>query len=287
MGLLTGFGDFGLTDILNATKAYRDETLGFVNGRFPQSLAVYVDGTNGDDARTGLTNDSNSTTGRVKTLSRVANLYSGKASKLFVIMYGVVAHNSIVTLDALEIRLHVNTGASLTFSKRSLGSFGEGTNNLRLKSNHVFIFNEGTINVEAHAAPPGSATEFNYFIAQGAICLAKSEFYEYDAPKNQRINLLGGTVNVGNYTTLITTGRDGGESNPRAIFGSSGIVGVTLSLGTSAVYHDLIGDRTIIRGYTPSSSTDANVSEGELCSDSNFLYRKSSGTIKKIAWTNF
>lgn len=286
MGLLTGFGDFGLTDILNATKAYRDETLGFVNGRFAQSLTVFVDGTNGNDARTGLTNDGNVTTGSVKTLGRIANLYSGKVTKLIVYISGTLVHNQIVTLEAIEIQIRVNSGAVLTFAKRSLGAFGEGQYQLKLMASHVYVYSQGTINVEAHAAPPTSASEFNYVINQGAICLVKTHYIEYEAPKSQYINVMGGTINVGAYTTFVTTGRDAGENNPRALFSSPGNnIGTTFNVGTSGTIHDLTGNREIIRNYTPTSSTDANVSTGELCYDANFLYGKIGGTIKKIAWT--
>lgn len=289
MSVLAGVGDFGLQAIATETKGYRDETFNFVNGRFPQSLMVYIDGTNGDDARTGLTNDTNATTGRVKTLARIASLYSGKVTKLIVNISGTLVHNAIVTLEASEVQLRIGSGAVLTFTKRTLGgSLGEGQNQLKLMANHVYVYNQGTINVEAHAAPPTSAGEFNYFIAQGAICLVKSHYIEYEAPKNQIVNVMGGTVNVGAYTTFVTTGRDAGENNPRALFSSpGGNLPTTYNVGTSAAIHDMTGNRVILRNYTPTSSTDANVSTGEICYDANYLYGKISGTIKKIAWTAF
>jgi hypothetical protein len=289
MSALAGVGDFGLKALADQTKSYRDETLQFVNGRFPQSLTVYLDGTDGNDARTGLTNDSNSTTGRVKTFGRIASLYSGKVSKLIIFVYGTLDHNAVVTLEASEVQLRVATGAVLNFKKRTLASsYGEGQNNLKLMVNHAYIYNQGTINVEAHAAPPASPTESNYFYAQGAICLVKTDYIEYEAPKNQLINVLGGTINVGNYTIFVTTGRSAGETNARALFSSPGAnISTTYNVGTGAAIHDLQGNRILPRNYTPSSSTDSAMGNGELCYDSSYLYIKISGTIKKVALSAF
>lgn len=259
----------------------------FVSRSLNLTATIYVDGVNGNDARTGTTNDSNAATGRVKTLTRVAQLYSGKVSRLYIVIVGSLTHTVDVTLDIFEVTLHVSAGTSLTFSKRSLGATGECNYKLNLKSSHVHVFNQGTVNVEAHAAPPGSPTEFYYYAAQGAICLLKANSFEYEAPKSQFINVIGGTINVGDYTTFVVAGRDAGGSNPLARYSSPGNnVATTVVLGTNATLHDLIGDRLGIRQYTPVSSTDSNILEREMTSDANFLYRKSGGVIKKIAWTS-
>lgn len=271
------------------TKEWHDQTLNYVNGRFPQSLTVYVDGTSGDDTRTGTTDDANATTGRVKSLTRIAALYSGKVDILQVKVSGTLVISSDVTLEHREVNIQVLSGAVLTFSKKTIGGgFGEGQCALKLKVSHVMIYSQGTINVEAHAAPPGSSTEFNYFTNQGAVRLYKTNVYEYDTVKSQILAVLGGTINVGNYATFATTGRESGETNARAIYSSPGTtVSTTVNLGTSAVYHDLQGNRILIRSYTPSSSTDSGMSNGELTYDSNYLYGKISGTVKKIAWSSF
>lgn len=290
MTAIAGVGDFGLKALSNETKAYRDEVLNYVNGRFPQSLTVYVDGTSGDDARTGLTNDTNATTGRVKSLTRIASLYSGKVDILQIkIVSGTLTVSADVTLEHREVNIQISSGAVLTFSKKTIGGgYGEGQYALKLKVSHAMIFSQGTINVEAHAAPPGSSTEFNYYIAQGAICLYKTNAYELDTSKSQILAVLGGVINVGNYATFATTGRASGETNARALFSSPGTsVTTTVNLGTGATYHDLQGNRALIRNYTPSSSTDSGMSNGELTYDTNYLYGKISGTIKKIAWTAF
>lgn len=242
------------TDALNASFIYRSMNL---------VQAIYVDGVNGNDARLGTTNDANAITGCVKTLARVEALHSGKTGKLVINIVGNLTHASDVTLDIPEV--YIQNSVAFTISKKSLGAAGEGSYQVRFKSSHVYVYNSGgTINLEAHAAPPASPTEFNYWIAQGAFCLSKNNYWEYEAPKYQIINVMGGTINVGNYCTLVTTGRNGGETNSMAKYHSpGGSIGTTVNLGTGSVLHDLIGDRVALRQYHPTSNADTNVAWGE------------------------
>lgn len=297
MSAIAGVGDFGLQAMVNETKTYRDETLGFVNGRFPQTLTVYVDGTNGNDARTGLTNDTNATTGRVKTLARVASLYSDKVNRLEI---NVVGNVDVATDFDLKVNfcfIFIQSGAVLTWKKKQNvtdgGStvVGDGTYSIRFMGFEININLSGNIVVEGNTGWNGSGSQYYYKNAQGAIkAYMSTAIIDYN--RNLNVNIVGvGNINVGDNSIFFTASGSGANSdniNGKALYRRSYILGGTLTLGTNALESAFIySDKTFPRVYTPINSTDANVLENEMCSDANFLYRKSSGTIKKIAWTAF
>jgi hypothetical protein len=262
-----------IIDALTDSAKYADDTVQtliatngtFLNWNTQLVQTIYVDGVSGSDTRNGITNNSNATTGCVKTLARVAALQNGKATRLHIIVVGNLTHAADVVLDIPEIKLQVSTGVTLTVSKKSLGAYGEANYQIRFKSNHVHVYNQGTITIEAHAIYPTSPSEFTYYTSQGAFCLIKTDVNEYESPKYQIINVLGGTINVGNYCVFVTTGRGGGESNSLArFFTSVNTLVATFNLGTGATIHDLGGDRVSARQFHPSGPSDGGVGFAEL-----------------------
>jgi hypothetical protein len=257
------------------------------------SATIYVDGVNGDDARTGETNNANAVTGTVKTLARVAALHSGKTQELTVVIVGALAHNANVSLKVPI--LYITVTAALTFTKRVDVSFnsiivGDGTFCLNCESQEVNIVNSGGIIVEAHNGSTGLGDQSRYQYAQGAIRLIGPTSLT-DGQRMQLLNVAGaGTINVGNNTIFSAPGSTGSNTyawNSLARYRRSMVVGGAAVLGSNATETLMQGDRDIARTYTPTSSTDANVSNGEIVADATYLYRKSGGTIKKIAWTAF
>lgn len=257
------------------------------------TVTVYVDGVNGNDARTGETNNSHATTGCVKTLARVAALHSGKVVELTIVIVGALTHAANVTIKAPIVFLTVNS--LLTFSKRAAinvsGTIvGDGTYGLSLDSREVNILNNNGITVEAHTGSTGLGDQASYQYAQGAIKLLAPTGLA-DASRLQVVNVAGGaTITVGNNTAFAVPGATGINPymwNLLSRYRRTATLGGAVSLGTNAVESYFQGNRSIIRTLTPASSTDANVSEGELVADSTYLYRKNSGVIKKVAWVTF
>jgi len=260
----------------------------FIERSIKFSSIVYVDGTNGNDSRTGTTNDGNAATGRVKTLARVAELHSDKTTYLSIVLTGpgTVVMNSDVIIRCPFIVLSVYTGSKLFFSKKSI-SEGYGSYKLSLDSStcDVYLASGAFIESEAHGGyVSGSMGTYN--ANNGCIRLVGGYLRSlgvslYSAAHN--------TVIVGANTTIFTAGEgvDPGDRYPRCIFVQYGgyyiqNMGVNATLKTG-----FIGDRVILRSYTPTSSTDSLVNDDELVRDSNYLYSKHNGTIKKIAWSAF
>jgi hypothetical protein len=150
---------------------------------------------------------------------------------------------------------------------------------------------EGTLSVEATAGAI-SPTDFYYRWRQGAITVSTRANMR-QGNKFQALNLFiqGGTVTVGDNATLFNYGGAGlnrteGAPSRLAIY-MRDTSGGSITIGTNSVESTLLGNRTIIRTYTPSSSTDPDLQEGELCSDASWLYRKQGGVIKKVAFVAF
>lgn len=271
-------------EILNANFLQRSLNL---------ATTIYVDGVNGDDSRTGSTNDNNALTGRVKTLARVAALHSGKTFELQIVIAGNVIHNADVTIRIPYVSMNVL--ASFTYAKKTALSsggvvYGDGTFCINWQSQEVNILNNGTLNVEAHTGSTGVGDQQSYAINQGANRLLANQLF----PESSRFQVMSvsnsGPITVGANTVFAVPGSTGTNSyswNPLAVYRRSGKLAGQFILGTNAIESMMQGDKLLVRSYTPTSSTDAALVDQEMTSDHNFLYRKNSGVIKKIAWINF
>lgn len=275
------------------------QNVGLQNAFIARSLnltaTIYVDGVNGNDIRTGTTNDNNAVTGAVKTLNRVAQLHSGKTQSLEIVITGNLDVITLCIIEVPFVLIRIMPGVTLTFRKtlanKDLSNVivGEGTAKLTIYGFDLNILNQGTITVESHAGSTGLGDQYYYRQQQGAICL--SGYLLIDSNRLAIFNVTGGgTLNVGDNTIFACSGPSGvnGDSiNKLARYRRSGVIGGTVVLGTNAIESYFFGDRTIIRRYTPTSSTDLKVEDSELVGDSSYLYSKRDGVIKKIAWTSF
>lgn len=265
---------------------------GFVARSLNLSSTIYVDGTNGDDARTGTTNDNNAVTGRVKTLGRVAALHSGKTYNLIVNITGVLNVTSFVYLDCHSVNINIISGGVLRFKKYTTAGVGDGTYRLEAQSTCVNVYiNTGcTLEVEDHTGTAGVGDQFFYRNIQGAIAIVPRNNDLVYTGDMQSVNVRNsGTFIIGNNTIFCTVGRNGTNryGSVRALYWRG--FGTAPTLGTNAVESDLIGDRTFLRSYHPISSTDAKVLEGEtVVSPTNKkLWTKQGGTIRDAMGTTF
>lgn len=292
-----------LIDALTDTAKYADDVkqageilnANFIQRSLNLSATVYVDGVNGNDTRTGLTPDNVAGVGAVKTLVRVAELYSGKTQSLDIVISGNTQISSNIDLRIPFVTLLVNQNVTLTFKKLTgiLDAnnvvVGEGTWKIYMYGYDLNVYNMGTIQVEAHNGSTGAGDQYYYRMKQGALVFIRQ--FMLDSDRLCTLNVAGsGVLNVGNNTTFAIAGAAGTNSdgfNRLARYRRSGVIGGSLVLGTNAIESVFTGDQVLIRSYTPTSSTDAKVSELELVTDATYLYRKQGGIIKKIAWTTF
>ncbi|MDQ6479815.1 hypothetical protein [Dyadobacter sp. LHD-138] len=280
-----------VTDIKVASEGINAN---FIQRSLSLYATIYVNGTDGNDARTGLSYDNNPVWGAVKTLGRVAELHSQKTQNLMIVISGNTSISNFVDLDIPFVTIIVNQNVTLTFSKKSVEDangivVGEGSWAIFFYGHELNFNNSGTIKVEGHAGSTGLGDQYYYRQRQGAVAMARRNMYDSD--RFSILNVTGtGVLNVGNNTTFAVSGGSGSNSdgmNRLGRYRRSGVVGGTLVLGTNAVESISFGDRTTIRRYTPTSSTDLKVEDSELVGDSTYLYSKRDGVIKKIAWTAF
>lgn len=289
-------------DALTDTAKYADDvkTAGeALNANFLQrslnlAATIYVDGVNGDDARTGSTNDNNALTGRVKTLARVAALHSGKTFELQIVIAGNVIHNADVTIKVPIVSFNVI--ASFTYAKKvALQNngvvYGDGTNGINWQCLEVNILNTGTLIVEAHSGSTGLGDQQSYAVNQGANRLLADQLF----PNSSRLQVMNvsnsGPITVGANTVFAVpgvTGTSGYSWNFLSVYRRSGKLAGTFNLGANAIESLMQGDNlNTVRTYTPTSSTDQNLVDNEMTADQSYLYKKFGGVIKKIAWVNF
>ncbi|WP_353721346.1 hypothetical protein [Dyadobacter sp. 676] len=260
-------------------------------------MEINVRGDVGNDTRSGIDNGTTAT-GAVKTLTRVAELASGKCQSLNVLINsGNVIVDADVSFTVPEIFVHVKAGATLTVKKRTIIDsnnivVGEGNYRIIFACNNANIRVNGTVIVEGGTGSTGARNQFDYLWRQGAFTITTPAFMKAGL-RFQSLNFFieNATVTVGDNAYFANYGGAGLNTNEgapsRLATYSRSTVNSTFTLGTAATESTLVGDRTQIRTFTPTSSTDARVSEGELVADSNFLYQKRSGVIKKIAWATF
>lgn len=267
----------------------------FVQRSLSLQAAICINGTDGNDTRTGLTADNNPVWGAVKTFTRISDLHNYKTQSLEIIVTGNTDVTTLVNLRVPFLVLRVLPGVTLTFRKVLAQKdsnnivVGEGTAKIMFEGYDLNIFNEGTIKVEAHAGSTGLGNQYYYRMQQGAICL--SGYFLIDSNRQSIFNVTGpGVLNIGDNTMFACCGASGTNSdniNRLAIYRRSGVLGGSVVLGSNAVESYFFGDQAVIRNYTPLNSTDAKVGEFELVRDSTYLYGKQGGVIKKIAWTAF
>lgn len=272
-------------------------TAGMISRSLNLSMIINVRGDVGDDTRSGVDNGTTAT-GAVKTLARVAALASGKCQSLQILINtGNVIVDADVSFDVPEIFIHVKTGATLTVKKRTITDsnsivVGEGNYRIMFLCNNTNIRVNGTVVVEAGTGTSGLGDQFEYRWRQGAFTISTPAFMK-TGNRFQALNFFveAGTVTVGDNAYFANYGGAGVNTNEgapsRLAIYSRTMSGGTFTLGTGATESTLVGDREIIRTYTPTSSTDAKVSEGELTADNSFLYRKNGGVIKKVALVTF
>jgi hypothetical protein len=277
-------------DATNANFVARSLNLG---------AAIYVDGVNGDDSRLGTTNDNNAITGRIKTLARVGQLHNGKTFNLTVHIVSAVDVTEDINLDVPYLHISISAAPSaLTFKKRVIynGAVLSGEGNYRLVCQSVgvtiTVAYGGTLVVEAHGGRTGSGDPWSYNLAQGAIALRGYTVrgnVAADAP-TLSIWQIDGHITIGDNATLAYPGGNGANylTLPAARYARSRYSG-NFTLGANAVESRMIADRVFNRQYHPTSSTDANVMEGEtvVSPTNNKLWTKRAGTIRDAMGTTF
>ncbi|WP_254562139.1 hypothetical protein [Dyadobacter diqingensis] len=266
-----------LTQGLNTNFVARSLTLNAI---------VYINGTTGNDA-----NNGSSYALAVKTMARAIQLYSDKAVNLTVYIIGTVEIPANMTLNATNIWFAFYGDGKIYIRKLPANN---GNYCLMLSALNVqfmtFGGGLGVIETEGHGGNVTSLPVFDYNMLQGGIRLLKMTGKEYRT--SFKIQMIG--VNVmklvaGTNTVIFAPYEEG--------------VNPIIYSRTSYIYYDQMysdapaagaaydigfnGTKLYIRNYTPTSSTDANVLEGETTSDNSWLFRKNGGVIKKIAWTTF
>lgn len=272
-------------------------TSGMISRSLNLSMIINVRGDVGDDTRSGVDNGTTAT-GAVKTLARVSALASGKCQSLQILINsGNVIVDADVAFDIPEVFVHVKTGATLTVKKRTMTDgnsivVGEGNYRIIFMCNNANLRINGTVVVEGGTGSSGLGDQFEYRWRQGAFTISTPAFMKA-GHRFQAMNFFveSGTVTVGDNAYFANYGGAGlnlteGAPSQLAIY-SRTMSGGTFTLGTGATESTLVGDRARLRTYTPTSSTDAKVSEGELVADNSFLYRKNGGVIKKVALVTF
>lgn len=285
------------TGVSAAVASVDAATAGMISRNLSVSMEINVRGDVGNDTSSGIDNGTTAT-GAVKTLTRVAELASGKCHSLNVLINsGNVIVDADVSLTVPEIFVHVKAGATLTVKKRTITDsnnivVGEGNYRIIFACNNANVRVNGTLVVEGGTGSTGAGNQFDYLWRQGAFTITTPAFMKAGF-RFQALNFFieNATVTVGDnayFTNYGGAGLNTNEGAPsRLAIYSRTTTNSTFTLGTGATESTLVGDRNIFRTFTPTSNTDARVSEGEILADSNFLYQKRGGIIKKIAWTTF
>lgn len=262
---------------------------------------IYVDGVNGNDARTGTTNDNNAATGRVKTLGRVAQLHNDKTRSLNVIIVGNLDIQSETTfiIDTMYIQIAQNivvTVKKKTIYDPSAVAIGEGPWRTNFDCREVFfsIYIGGSLIIEPHAGSNGLGNQSYYPILQCAFQMISNRMgMRVEAYQMFFIHVWHTSVlNIGANQTFVGAGPSGYyylSLNPRVIYKREMSGSGSTVLGANAIESICTGDRTLMRQYHPTSSTDAKVTEGEsvLSPTNNKIWTKRGGTIRDAMGTTF
>ena len=258
----------------------------FVSRSLTLNTICFLDATNGKDSNTGAGAGT-----AVKTLERVIQLYSGKAVNLVIYIIGTIEIKANLTISATNIWfLFLDTG-KMYFRKLPTNN---GNYYLLIDALNTQFLTPGAglgiVETEAHGGNVASETQEIYGTKQGAIRLLKMPIDDWRSGyKIQVMSVCVVSLVAGANTTIFAGHEDG--IFPLDYMKTSYIFYGQLyspSLGTNASFDSgFNGNKVFPRAYTPTSSTDSKVVEGEMAADNNFLYRKNGGVIKKIAWINF
>lgn len=251
-------------------------------------VELYVDAVSGLDTNTGLSAGQ-----AVKTFERVAALVTDKFDTVIINLLNDYTFSSSVTLRVPTVYLRTN-GKNILFKKRDInigGTFyGQGSYFLGFYSFDVYINGRGAdgttigrLETEAHTGM--AINSANYFNGQGGIRIGGN----IDSWTNgfYGLTLDALTLKAGSNSYLLM-GSMAGAAAPYTRHSCLYKIATTETVDSGATLSfGFLGDDTLVRTYTPTSSTDAKVRDDEMVQDSNFIYLKSGGTIKKIAKVAF
>lgn len=281
-------------DALTDTAKYADDVkvasealnANFVARSLNQNAVCWINGTTGNDAYNGSTQALS-----IKTMARAIALYSGKAVNLAIYIAGTVEINANMTLSAVSIQFDFYPDGKIWIRKLPTNN---GSYYLLLDAvNTSFLTfggGLGIIETEAHGGNVTALATADYNTLQGGIRLLKLQWQDYRSGfKIQTIGCHVMKLVAGAYTTVFA-GFEGGinplpQNLTSYIYYSQMYSDTPPATASYEVGFD--GNKLFPRAYTPTSSTDAKVIEGEMVADNNFLFRKNGGIIKKIAWAAF
>lgn len=287
--------------VSTAVAACDATTASLVSRSLSLHSVIYVDGVNGNDARTGTTNDHNAGTGRVKTLGRVAQLHNDKTRSLYVIIVGNLDIQSETTFIMDTMYIQVAQNIVVTVKKKAIVDnvgvvIGEGPWKTNFDCREVFVsvYIGGSLIIEPHAGSNGLGNQAYYPILQCAFQIVSNrmgmrvEHYQLFFVHVWHTSVL----NIGANQTFVGSGISGYYSlslNPRVIYKREMSGSGSTVLGANATESICTGDRTLMRQYHPTSSTDAKVTEGEsvLSPTNNKIWTKRGGTIRDAMGTTF
>lgn len=186
----------------------------------------------------------------------------------------------------------------MTFKKKTLTDtngviVGEGNNRIISISDYI-TFNVilGSLIVEGHSGSTGAGIQTTYKNGQGAISIAKAPV-PVGGIANGTVNLYlwKGSLILGANTVMANSGSAGTNNvaSRNDIYSRVSYLPTAVTIDPTATESALLGDRTFLRTYHPSSSTDTNVLEGEtvLSATNNKLWTKRGGTIRDAMGTIF
>lgn len=258
----------------------------FVARSLTQNAVCWINGATGNDAYTGSTQAL-----AIKTMARAIALYSGKAVNLAIYIMGTVEINANMTLSAVSIQFDFYPDGKLWIRKLPANN---GNYYLLLDAvNTSFLTfggGLGIIETEGHGGNVTGLATADYNTLQGGIRLLKLQWKDYRS--GFKIQSIGCQVMrlVAGANTVVFCGYEDGI-NPVAPNITSYIYYFQMysddPVASAAYDVGFNGNKLFPRAYTPTSSTDAKVIEGEMVADNSFLYRKNGGIIKKIAWATF
>lgn len=260
----------------------------FVTRSLNLNATIYVDGLNGDDTRTGTTNNTVAGTGSVKTLARVVELHSGKTNRLSINIKNTVEVTTDLTLDIPFLEMVIDYGANLLFKKVAIAGGFEGGARLLCQCHDVLVRVLGNLTVEGYTLLGSS---YEALAKHGAFSLRPALLGRVTSQRSSiTIYQMAGAVTVGDNAVLAMPSFEGLNrvNLPNARY-MRDVFGGTFTLGTNAVEHKFPGNGVNLRQYHPSSSTDVNVYEGEtvLSPTNNKLWTKRGGTIRDAMGTTF
>ena len=260
----------------------------FIERSLTLSTRIYVNGVTGNDANTGLGGPG----GSVRTLTRAAQLLDGKCVTARIEIVGNTVVTEDANLEATNIIVFVGSGVTVDFKKKEIpGVGGEGTAGINVKcvNFQLMLSDNTTINIENHS-PYASGSSSQYSGNQGIVRMLGITATDCLDMQSVYINNRGTSkINVGDNCVISHNGSPFGVSS-RIAACNFRFIGTGIVLSASArLSTGFASPGTFNRLYHPTSSTDANVSEGEtvLSPTNNKLWSKRGGTIRDAMGTTF